>query len=369
MLSLFAVLSIVILGLYLLMIMVFVIGWNKLYKENHEVDTRKVDVSRQVEVSLVICCKNEAHNLPVLIDALKKQSVSNFELIWVNDNSTDGTLQILEDSIQYFQNAKVLNSPFTGKKQAQQLGISSAKANFVITTDADCKPGKKWIESFLNFQARHHADLIIAPVKLADGVNIFQKFQQLEFATLVGSGMGAAGAGYPIFCNAANMAFTKQMWLDCKDDMENNEISGDDVFLLHCIKKRKGNIQVLNTAESMVETNAVNTLKEFIKQRKRWASKSSKYKDAATIFAALNVSLINVFLILLFCTSIFFPSILKFFVFVFLFKLITDYSFLANIKSFFKLKFTIADVFLLSVFYPFYVILGISSLFQRRNKW
>lgn len=349
------------------MIMVFVIGWNKLSKESKEVDTHKIDISQ--EVSLVICCKNEAHNLPALIEALKQQSVSNFELIWVNDNSTDETLEILEDSVHYFADAKVLNSPFTGKKQAQQLGISSAKANFIITTDADCKPDTKWIEFFLNFQEKHHADLIIAPIKLADGVNTSQRLQQLEFATLVGSGMGAAGAGFPIFCNAANMAFNKQIWIDCQNDMHNNEISGDDVFLLHCIKKRKGNIKVLNISESIVETNPVKTLKEFVNQRKRWASKSSQYQDVATIFTALNVSLINIFLILLFFTSIFFPSVWKIFVFVFLFKFITDYSFLANIKSFFRLNFSVVDVFLLSVIYPFYVVLGICSLFKKRNKW
>lgn len=369
MFDLLVIISVFILIAYLSLIVVFIRGWNKTLFFDAETTPTQQE-SAQDKPSVVICCRNEAHHLPALIDALKSQSCKSYELIWVNDHSTDQTQEVLEKSLIHFTDAKIIQSPVPGKKQAQRAGILAAKGDFIITTDADCVPASTWIETMVDFQSQQQADLIIAPVKFYRGKSLFTRIQQLEFATLVGSGMGAAGAGMPVFCNAANMAFTKQAWLDSAGDLHEEVLSGDDVFLLHSIKKRKGKVAVLKSMQAMVVTGYQKTLKSFCRQRLRWASKTPEYKDVDTIVIGLIVAAINLLLPVLAIIAVYNLQIWLLFGVVFLLKLLIDRLFLMTIRPFFQLKITVLHVLLLSLLYPVYVVgVGVFSVFQNRRKW
>ena len=351
---------------YLALLVFFIRGW----KKTPFADANSLTTDVRLKPSVVICCKNEAQHLPALIDALKNQSYQHFELIWVNDHSTDVTQQILEASLDFFPDAQIISSPAPGKKKAQQAGILAANGNFIVTTDADCIPRTKWIETLVAFQLQQQADMIIAPVKLHKGTNLFSKLQQLEFATLVGSGMGAAGSGMPIFCNAANMAFTKNAWLESVADLQEEEPSGDDVFLLHSIKRRNGKVAVLKSMEAIVLTGYQKTLKAFVRQRVRWASKSSKYRDGHIITTGLIIAAVNLLLLGLLFVAIVMPQYWLMWFVVFLLKYCVDYLFLLHIKPFFQMKFSFVTVFLLSILYPFYIAgIGILSLLQKNTRW
>lgn len=363
------IISVFILIAYLALIVAFVRGWAKTPFFDAEFTSIQHQSERE-KPSVVVCCRNEAHHLPALIEALRSQHCQSFELIWVNDHSTDQTQQVLEDSLIYFTDAQIIQSPLPGKKHAQRAGILAAKGEFIITTDADCVPSSTWIETMVNFQSQQQADLIIAPVKFYRGKSLFTRIQQLEFATLVGSGMGAAGAGMPVFCNAANMAFTKQAWLDSAGDLHEEVLSGDDVFLLHSIKKRKGKVAVLKSMQAMVVTGYQKTLKSFCRQRLRWASKTPEYKDVDTIVIGLIVAAINLLMPVLAVSAVFYLQLWLLLGVVFLLKLMIDALFLMTIRPFFQLKITMLGILLLSFFYPFYVIgVGVFSSFQNRRKW
>ena len=66
------------------------------------------------------------------------------------------------------------------------------------------------------------------------------------FNTLIASGAGAAGASMPILCNGANLAFTKEAWMQSRLDLVDEQMSGDDIFLLQSIKKRGLFVGILN---------------------------------------------------------------------------------------------------------------------------
>lgn len=369
MFNLLVIISVFILIAYLSLIVVFIRGWNKTLFFDAETTPTQQE-SAQDKPSVVICCRNEAHHLPALIDALKSQSCKSYELIWVNDHSTDQTQEVLEKSLVHFTDAKIIQSPVPGKKQAQQAGILAAKGEFIITTDADCVPASTWIETMVNFQSQQQADLIIAPVKFYRGKSLFTRIQQLEFATLVGSGMGAAGAAMPVFCNAANMAFTKQAWLDSAGDLHEEVFSGDDVFLLHSIKKRKGKVAVLKSMQAMVVTGYQKTLKSFCRQRLRWASKTPEYKDVDTIVIGLIVAAINLLMPVLAVSAVFYLQLWLLFGVVFLLKFLIDTLFLMTISPFFQLKIKVQHVLLLSLLYPVYVVgVGMFSVLHKRRKW
>lgn len=350
---------------YLFIISIFIKGWNKIPYFEIKSTSGSPD-----KISVVICCRNEARHLPALIEALKVQRCKQFELVWVNDHSTDETLQIMDASVPFFEQVQIINAKAKGKKLALKEGILASSGNLIVTTDADCIPGEHWLESISNFRQQTNADLLICPVKTPSGDSLFTRLQQLEFATLVGTGMSAAGAGMPILCNAANMAFTKPAWLDSIADLHEEEISGDDIFLLLSIKKRNGKIAVLKSREAMVVTGYKKNLKAFVNQRRRWASKSSKYTDWQILTTGAVVAAVSFILFLLFVSAIFFTQLWPVFLSVFLVKFIADYHFLSIIRSCFLFQLKVFDVFALSLVYPIYVTtVGLSSLVWKRKNW
>ena len=102
-------------------------------------------------VSVIVCAKNEAENLNKLIPEILNQRHSNFELILVNDHSSDQTQQVVEQwakrdpRVRTFTLKEKFKTP--GKKAALSFGISQAAHDLLLLTDADCLPASAdWID-------------------------------------------------------------------------------------------------------------------------------------------------------------------------------------------------------------------------------
>lgn len=353
--------------LYCFLVLVFVVGWRRipLFEPN-----KCVDLHSGLSVSVVIACKNEENNLPKLLSCLQIQSYQNFELILVNDHSTDATLSVMKAAQSLFANVKVIDAEMCGKKNALKEGIMSASGSLIITTDADCMPGYDWLMLICSFQQTQPSDLIICPVQLAAGESLFLRLQALEFNMLIASGAGAAGAGMPILCNGADLAFTKEAWMQSRHDLVDEQMSGDDIFLLQSIKKRGGVIRFLKSESAIVFTQPANTLTAFFKQRRRWASKSPAYTDMQLIFTACIVFAISFWMLILVFSSLFYPSLLAVFFYIFGAKFIADIIFVYVIRSFFREKRLWFHSFLLSIIYPFYIVsVAVSALAFQNKSW
>ena len=164
-------------------------------------------------------------------------------MIIVNDHSEDSTLQILEKAAENWQNLKIIcmNEVEQGKKNGIKKGISFAKGDIILCTDADCSAGKNWIKTISDYFADKNLKLLSAPVEFNKNQGIFQKIQALEFLSLIGSGAAAINRGKSIFCNGANLAYRKSVFLELNSYDSNSAVSGDDVFLMHHVKRKYSN--------------------------------------------------------------------------------------------------------------------------------
>jgi cellulose synthase/poly-beta-1,6-N-acetylglucosamine synthase-like glycosyltransferase len=187
---------------------------------------------------------------------------------------------------------------------------------------------------------------------------------------LVASGAGAAGAGMPVLCNGANLAFTKSTWLQSQGDLHNEELSGDDVFLLLSIKKRGGVIRFLKSESAIVKTESAKSFGDFIKQRKRWASKSPSYTDWQLIYTACVVFTMGLLPLILLTSSIIEPNFWHLFSVVIIFKYLIDLVLLYSVQRFFHLKRVWFYALILSVIYPFYIVMvGLSAILLKQKNW
>ncbi|MDC1025223.1 glycosyltransferase family 2 protein, partial [Flavobacteriales bacterium] len=228
-----------------------------------------------------------------------------------------------------------------------------------------------WISNMVNKFSSSDINLISGPVAYHLEDSIFGNMQSLEFLSLVGSGASCIGLNKPIFCNAANMAYRRDVFLEVNDYKKNNVFSGDDVFLLHQIKnKYKGSTLFLKSFESIVYTTPQSNVKDFINQRIRWASKSNSYKDFDSIIVALLVFLTNLSLVMLLLLSPFSFLDFEYFILFFLVKLFCDYIYLKPILVFFEKNELIKLIFPLQIIYPFYITLitVLSNLFSFNWK-
>jgi poly-beta-1,6-N-acetyl-D-glucosamine synthase len=352
---------------YFTIILSFSIGW-----DNIKIFQKGTNCPSGVFISVIISLRNEADNISQLINSLSNQSLNNelFELILVNDNSSDDTCELINENIAGIPNFRCLSLINNqGKKYAIELGIKNAKGNLIVTTDADCIHNTEWLETIYQYYCLNKPNLIIGPV-LMIGNNFFENFQRIDFMSLIASGAGSSDFGRPIMCNGANLAFEKEIFNELTDPMTFKEISGDDVFLMHKIKKAyPTKIKFLKSEKVIVYTKAQKDFKHFINQRIRWASKSKSYFDKDTIITALIVFFVNLSLLLYLPLSFINLEFLYLFVFQVILKSIIDFILLSKVSVFFKetklLKYFIPAELLNIILIPAIALLG----FFYKGNW
>ncbi len=354
----------IILFLYALLIIRYNLGWHK--------NKAKTNKDFTPEVSIVIAMRNEENEIERLLKNLQSQIYPSdkLEFILVNDHSTDNTLNIL--NLSQLDNLQVINMPHAlfGKKNAIKKAVELASGDIILATDADCSFNQNWVHTMTSYFVDENIKLVSGPVAFYKQKGIFLRLQELEFSSLIGSAAGAIGINNAIFCNGANMAYRKEVFLELNNFTNDIVASGDDVFLLHRVKAKYSNaIAFAKQQNAIVNTVPVQTLHAFINQRKRWTAKSSEYKDFASIYTSFLVLFTNLALVFLF--SMLFVSIqyLELFLLFFTLKFLLDLLLLAPVLKFFKRTDLVKWIFPFEIFYSIYIVVIVFLSFTKSFEW
>ncbi|MDQ1332446.1 MAG: hypothetical protein QG576_480 [Bacteroidota bacterium] len=327
--------------------------------------------SPDVFVSVIVACRNEESDLPVLLDHLSNQDYNPdlFELIITDDNSTDQTFKIVSE-FRKIRNLKVLKNDGSGKKKALRTGVLASSGNLILTTDADCRMGPGWIRKISSFYSENKPDMIICPVRLESHHGYFNRFQEIEFLSLQGITAGTAAGGSPVMCNGANLAFTRESYLRHSGDLHDEMVSGDDVFLLHALKKEPENkIAWLESEDSVVTTKTSETVGSFLLQRARWISKAGEYRDHYTKILAIVTFVAIALQWFLLITGIYNSSLLQVLLASVLVKSVPDFLIVENMASRYGRE-KLPGIFIpAQLIYPLYVIAVIICYLIRRNNY
>jgi cellulose synthase/poly-beta-1,6-N-acetylglucosamine synthase-like glycosyltransferase len=231
-----------------------------------------------------------------------------FEVIVVDDFSTDNTGAIVTELQQEFDNVKLIrledhiNSKLNSyKKKSIELAVSFAKHEWIITTDADCIAKNTWLQMLDAFIRKTNAVFIAAPVKFINSGSFISIFQCLDFISLQGITAASVSAGLLSMCNGANLAYKKEAFYAVGGFKDvDNIASGDDMLLMHKIKKHfPDRLAYLFSKDVIVSTPPMPDWKSFINQRIRWASKATSYDDKKIFFVLLFVYIFNLVLLML----------------------------------------------------------------------
>jgi cellulose synthase/poly-beta-1,6-N-acetylglucosamine synthase-like glycosyltransferase len=330
----------------------------------------------KTKVSIIIPARNEQDTIIDCLNDILAQKYPQklLQIIVVDDNSDDNTIASVRKIQASHANIELIelkaNKGNAFKKRAISNAIAIADGELIISTDADCRMNPNWLPLLVNYYEKENPKMIAGPVCYDNEVNLFERMQTLEFIGLIGIGAASIGNKAPTMCNGANLAYQKQAFLDVGGfSMVDDLASGDDTFLMFKIEdKYPDGVHFIKNLQATVYTKAKPSLSELVNQRKRWASKSSKYDNAWVKIVAILVYLTNVSVLLSGVLSIINVNKLPSFLFVLAIKSIIDFMFLFQILAFFKRKSLLLLFIPEQILYVFYVVfIGAIAPFGKYN--
>ncbi len=322
-----------------------------------------------VNVSIVIAARNEEKNITGLINSLKSidYPFQNFEVIIVDDNSTDDTYICIEKEIigqSDYSLIKASGKIFPAKKGALQLGIEKAKYPFIMITDADCIIKPDWLKMFSQkFDADCDFVFGIAPLLNSGGfTGELASFESLKSSML---SFSAAALNFPYSAAARSFGFKKKSFEDVsgyKNTLET--LSGDDDLLLREAIKHKMKIGTVTNNNAFVYSEAKENFKEYLGQKSRHTETSLYYSSgrqaALTAWHLINIlSLLSVFMLFLN-----WHLALPFFV-----KIIVDIFFTFSVQKKLGYQFKLYKILFYQIVYELMLIVNFFNALFLKKEW
>ena len=238
--------------------------------------------STDIPISVLICAKNEAENLTKFLPSILHQEYTNFEIVLINDASTDATLEVMEQFRDKNSNVKIVDikniEAFWGnKKYALTLGIKAATHEHLLFTDADCKPkSNDWIQGMASqFSADKTIVLGYGKYKSKKTfVNLLVRFETLVTALQY---FTYAKLGSPYMGVGRNLAYTKSDFFKTNGFSNHMKVKSgdDDLFIQEAATKSNTTFTI--DPNSFTISNPPLTFKEWFRQKRRHVSTASYY--------------------------------------------------------------------------------------------
>jgi cellulose synthase/poly-beta-1,6-N-acetylglucosamine synthase-like glycosyltransferase len=311
-------------------------------------------------ITVIVPARNEEGNIRRCLDSLLAQNYPKhlYEVIVVDDHSTDGTARLVEE----FAGAAILRSGLTvrcirlsdegepegraaHKKWAIESGIKAARGQLIVATDADCVVQPGWLASMAGCYEDKGAKFIAAPVRIADAPDrpkdqshsLLSIFQTLDFITLQGITGASVYRRFHSMCNGANLAYEKSAFEEVGGFKGIDSIpSGDDMLLMHKIYcKYPQRVFFLKDREAVVTTQPEARWSGFFHQRIRWASKADRYDDRRIFWVLLLVYLVNLLFAGLFVAAFWNSWWLWVLLLMLVVKIAVEYPFVRSVAGFF----------------------------------
>ena len=240
-------------------------------------------------VSVIVCAHNEYDNLQDYLSILLEQDYPCYEVIVVDDSSEDGSDLLLERWSRQYGNlyhtfvprgARVLSN----KKLALTIGIKAAHYDYLLLTDADCRPeSKHWIREMMKGFSNEQTELVLGFSPYFEKSDLLNHL--IGYDTLFNGlqYMGMARAGKPYMGVGRNLAYKRETFFSVGGfkGLLGNRAGDDDLFVNRIANA--ANTVVVNNPNSIVWSVPKTTWREWFHQKRRHLSVSPQYRTKSKI--------------------------------------------------------------------------------------
>lgn len=329
----------------------------------------------QPPLSVVICARNEEENLAQFLPEVLEQDYPDFEVVVVNDCSSDDSEWLLKTYAEKYPHLNVVNIKEHprykhGKKFAVTIGIKAAKNNCMVFSDADCKPASnQWLQHMgSSFKPGIEIVLGYSPYFKLEGFlnkNIrFETFHTavsyLSYSLKKRSYMGVG----------RNMAYTKTLFFEGKGFASHMHIlSGDDDLFVNQ-NATESNTAICIHLEAQVWSAPKLNFNEYSSQKVRHHGASKAYKASHRRMLTSQVLSAVLFYILLIAAFFLYPQFWELLLIGYLLRLLVQAIVYQPVMKKLQTLDIIAYLPILDFIYYFNTCVNsFLSLFKRKVKW
>jgi len=239
---------------------------------------------KKLPVSVIVCAKNEEENVKKYVPLLADQNYPDFEIVLIDDASSDETLEVFEQFETQYPNIRLVkvknNEAFWGnKKYALTLGIKAATKDYLLFTDADCYPtSKEWINAMTSQFTMNKTIVLGYGAYEKTERSLLNKIIRFETVLTAVQYFSWAKAGLPYMGVGRNLAYKKEEFFNVNGFIEHIQVrSGDDDLFVNQAAT-KANTTIAYTPESFTYSKPKETYKEWFTQKRRHIATASYYK-------------------------------------------------------------------------------------------
>jgi poly-beta-1,6-N-acetyl-D-glucosamine synthase len=251
--------------------------------------------------TVILCARNEADDLPATLEALSQlnRPADSFEVIVVNDRSTDATVAVVQGAIAQWQNAGrqlslLENEPEGGKKRAISLAAKKASSDLISVLDADSQVGPEWLNAIATAFDSPRTGLVAAPALFRGDDTRFKCLVRLEYIGFLAAGLASIETSHPLYASGANLSWRKQAFQDVGgyEGLEHIPSADDTLLIQRMHMSGRWTLKALFQKVAAVETRGPQTLQSFWQQRVRWTSTEFSFEDKTALAGSIALYLI-----------------------------------------------------------------------------
>lgn len=258
-----------------------------------------------VSVSVVVAAMNEQEALPHLLASLAAQTTTAFELVLVDDRSTDATAAIMERHraaapypVRVVRNRRPPVA-CTGKQQALDLGVAAAGGELLLFTDADCILPATWVEGLAAyFGAGPGGALGVVfgqlAVRAAAGRRrggFLERYQAFEQPLVHQYSTGSAGLGKPTGCFGNNLALRAPVLAGIGGFRSLGYTLTEDAALIGAANRGGWRVRAATLPATQITTAPQPSWRGFVNQHVRWNGGAFFSSDRAAAWGYRYVTL------------------------------------------------------------------------------
>ncbi len=358
-------------GLSLLIQLYYYLGLYSRFASNK----KKVKKNSHEPISVIICARNEAANLEKYLPSVLEQDYPEFEVIVVNDCSTDDTDEIIGKYLKKYPHLRTTtinqDRKFThGKKLAVTVGVKAAKNDLLVFTDADCRPVSK---DWLKLMQRHFnkkISIVLGYGGFFPEKSLLNNYIRYDTMMIAIQYFSYAIAGFPYMGVGRNMAYRKSLFFKNKGFANHYHLqSGDDDLFVNETAD-KSNTAVEFSENSHTRSAAKPTFLSWIEQKQRHISTAKYYKKKHKRLLGLEM-LSRLIFYASFTYLVITPFFLIYVLSAFVLRMITQFFVIKFSMRRLNEKYLLLTSLFFDIFALFINLIIFSSYrFRRRkNKW
>lgn len=237
-------------------------------------------------VSIIICARNEDHNIVEFLPHIFEQEYPEFEVVVVNDCSFDNTGDILKEFAKKHSNLKIVTIKQDdyyshGKKVALMMGIKGATHEHLLLTDADCKPNSKdWVHNMMQHFTTE-TEIVLGYGGYEKQTGFLNKIIRFDTFMIALNFLSFALAGKTYMGTGRNLAYKKSLFFKMKGFASHYHIQSgdDDLFVNEAATKQNSKIEI--SIDSHTVSRVKKTYKDWFRQKRRHVTTFKHYNAAS----------------------------------------------------------------------------------------